>query len=194
MNPPNYTTKQFRDIRENLTLALAMTEQEAIDHLSDAWRRRNPQAQQGDPLGQQQPNPPAPQPVNPLPVQQQGGPPAQRQQTPPVQQQGDNQAPQNTATGARSQSPPTVGEKKKNHLKFRHGQTMTTFRRPDPSAHALKLLQEFKYVELWYFTHKGPEHCQKRPNRIHGEVQVARRKHPSLYGLLHVARHPQNQK
>jgi hypothetical protein len=113
MDPPDYTTEQFRDIRENLILALAMTEQEAIDHLSDAWRWWNPRAQQGDPPGQQQPNPPALQPVNP----------------PPVQQRGDNQAPQNTATGARPQSPPTIGEKKKNHPKFRHGQTMTTFRR-----------------------------------------------------------------
>jgi hypothetical protein len=65
LNMDTPSAEQFRDTRENLMPALAMTEQEAADHLTDVWTQQNRRPRQDNQLDQQQANLPAKRPANP---------------------------------------------------------------------------------------------------------------------------------
>ena len=67
------------------------------------------------------------------------------------QQQQDQQAPQN-------QDPPVEpeGEKKKPKMKdFDDTTTVGNYIAPRPAQYALRRIEDFEYVELWYFTPEG---------------------------------------
>jgi hypothetical protein len=130
MDPPDYGSEEFTDLRVNLATTLRMTEQEAVAHLTHSWRQRFPPPNLPE-------NPPGGQPVNP----------------PDQDLDIANQAPLDVPPPG---DPPAVA-KKKNFPKFRDDAVMPTARKTGPSEHALRKLRAFDYVELWYFTPRGRE-------------------------------------
>jgi hypothetical protein len=139
MDPPDYGSAEFTDLRVNLATTLRMTEQEAVAYLTNSWRQRFP------PPNPQQ-NPPEQQPVNPpgqaRDIANKGLPVAPPPDDPPaVPPSGDL---------------PAIA-KKKNFPKFHDGAVMATVRKSGPSKHTLRKLRAFDYVELWYFTPRGHE-------------------------------------
>jgi hypothetical protein len=130
MDPPDYNTEEFTDLRLNLAAALRMTDQEAAAYLANSWMQRFPPPNpQGNPPGQQQANPPN-----------------------PARDDADQGAPAHPPPGE-----PPATTKKKSFPKYHDGAIMATTRRTGPSEHALRKLRAFDYVELWYFTPRGRE-------------------------------------
>jgi hypothetical protein len=132
---PNYGGHKFNIIHTTLTNAGAMNNEEAIQHLTDAWTQQNNHRREA---WKQQVQ-------DDLRIQEEV-----------EHQQRKEEAEQVAQREAEEEAERQEAERKKPKMNsFDVNTTVDDFITPCPSTYTLNKLESFEYIKLWYFTQEG---------------------------------------